>query len=165
MKVINKQKNSHDCLVCGMDNPLGVKARFYEMEDGSLIALFSFKKEHQSYPSRTHGGMIAALIDETIGRLVWIKEPEQMAVTMRLSIEYHHPVPYETPLRCVAHFTSNKKMTFEGAAEIQTMKGEMLARGTALYFRLPTSQTMGGIPLTKENENFLVPDDIKDIGE
>ena len=42
MKVVKKQTLSHNCIVCGLDNPEGVKARFYEMEDGSLISLFSF---------------------------------------------------------------------------------------------------------------------------
>ena len=68
MKVRKKQTNAKDCIVCGINNPYGIHASFYEMEDDSLIALFRYKFDHQSYPERVHGGMIAAMLDETIGR-------------------------------------------------------------------------------------------------
>ena len=61
MKVISKQTNSKMCLICGLDNKLGLKANFYNMEDDSVGAIFTFKPEHQSYPERVHGGMLSAL--------------------------------------------------------------------------------------------------------
>lgn len=36
-KVIGKQRNSRMRIVCGMDNPIGLKAQFYNMEDGSTV--------------------------------------------------------------------------------------------------------------------------------
>ncbi len=137
MKVLKKQTVSHDCIVCGLDNPNGVKARFYEMEDGSLISLFTFKKHHQSYPERTHGGMITAIIDETIGRAIWIKKPGSWGCTIKLSIEYHKGVPYDVPLKCIGVIDSMSSLTFKGHAEIRTMGNVLLARGEALYMFLP----------------------------
>lgn len=58
MKVTSKQRNSKMCVICGMDNPFGVKAQFYNMEDGSVITPFKFKEEHQSY----RGVFTAALL-------------------------------------------------------------------------------------------------------
>lgn len=162
MKVIKKQTSSKDCIICGVDNPAGVHADFYELEDGSLCALFSFKSIHQSYPSRTHGGMISAMIDETIGRLLWMEHPDQYAVTMKLSIEYHQPVPYNVPLKCVAKFKNQSSMTFEGEAEIRSMDDKMLAKGTALYFKLPLSR-ISGDNINPEEFNIMVPDDTKEI--
>jgi acyl-coenzyme A thioesterase PaaI-like protein len=112
MKVIKKQTNSHDCLVCGIDNPYGLHARFYEMEDKSLIALFTYSSKHQSYPERTHGGMIAAVIDESIGRAIWISDPTIWACTIKLEIEYHKGVPYDTPLKCVSRIDHEDKLDF-----------------------------------------------------
>ena len=54
-KVVNKQNNSKMCFVCGMENKLGLKAYFYEMENGELVATFTPKSIHQSYPGRLHG--------------------------------------------------------------------------------------------------------------
>ena len=45
MKVVSKQRNSRMCYVCGMDNPVGLKAPFYNMEDGSVMTLFRFEEE------------------------------------------------------------------------------------------------------------------------
>ena len=71
-----------------MDNPSSVKAMFYEMENGELRGLFTFRNEHQSYPGRVHGGMITAMLDELIGRVLWIKEPESLAVTTTITVKY-----------------------------------------------------------------------------
>lgn len=76
MKVLKTQRNSKNCIICGMDNPLGLQAPFYILDDNSVASVFSFKLEHQSYPDRTHGGMIAALLDELMGRALWINEPD-----------------------------------------------------------------------------------------
>ena len=64
MKVTGKQKNSRMCVICGMDNPFGLKAPFYNMEDGSVMTKFMYREEHQSYPGRVHGGLIGAMLDE-----------------------------------------------------------------------------------------------------
>ena len=41
MKILSKQNNSRMCVICGLDNPYGVQAPFYEMEDGlSLIHIY-----------------------------------------------------------------------------------------------------------------------------
>ncbi|MGI9571608.1 MAG: PaaI family thioesterase, partial [Desulfobulbia bacterium] len=70
LKVTGKQPNSKDCFVCGLENDFGLKSYFYELENGELIARFVPAEAHQSYPGRLHGGISAAILDETLGRLV-----------------------------------------------------------------------------------------------
>lgn len=151
MKVIKQQTNSTDCLVCGIYNELGLHANFYEMEDGSVVALAEFKPQHQSYPDRTHGGMIASLIDETIGRLLWIKEPHNFAVTSTLTIKYRKPVPYGEKIKCIAKIITNNTRGFTGEANIIDGNGVVLASGTATYVRVPLKNVNG-----KDSEDFLV---------
>lgn len=165
MKVISKQNNAKDCIVCGIDNPYGIHASFYNMEDGSCCALFKYKFNHQSYPERVHGGMICAMIDETIGRAIWCTEPETYGCTLKINIEYHKGVPYDTPLMCVGKIDKKNSITFHGVAEIKTMDGEMLARGDALYMRLAKNVIS---PETVKNgvdvsADVYEPDDITDI--
>ena len=66
-RVTGKQENSRMCLVCGLKNPFGLMTAFYELENDELLAIFRASDEHQSYPGRLHGGVAAAVLDETIG--------------------------------------------------------------------------------------------------
>jgi uncharacterized protein (TIGR00369 family) len=161
MKVKRKQSNSKNCIVCGLENPFGVKARFYEMEDGSLYSLFQFNEMNQSYPERTHGGMITALIDELIGRAIWINEPDTWGVTMKIDVEFHKPVPYGVPLKGIGRLANVTHLTFEGTGEIYDMQGHLLAKGSALYFKLPLSKITEGCH--PEDVNVYEKDNIKEI--
>ena len=93
-KVLKKQNNSRNCFVCGVMNDMGLKSAFYELEDGTVAALVEPKPEHQSYPMRVHGGVISAMLDETIGRAINITEPDTWAVTGELTVRFKKPVPY-----------------------------------------------------------------------
>lgn len=163
MKVVKKQTNATDCIVCGTENPNGVHASFYEMEDGSLRALFHFDAKHQSYPERTHGGLIAGIIDESIGRAIWIKKPGAYACTLKLNIEYHKGVPYGVPLVCKAYIDHVDNICFKGHAEICNEKGEMLAKGTALYMFLTLKQISPEEDVKEEDINVFVPDNVTEI--
>ena len=60
---MEKQPNSRMCFLCGIDNPIGLKLKFYTDEEGRCIARFRPKPEHQGYPGQLHGGIISALLD------------------------------------------------------------------------------------------------------
>ena len=77
MKVISKQRNSKMCIICGLDNKYGLKAPFYNMEDGSVMTKFQYSEEHQSYPGRVHGGLITAMLDEMGLRALWAKKQNE----------------------------------------------------------------------------------------
>ena len=95
-KITGKQPNSKLCLVCGMKNPFGLKAFFYETEKKELIAVFKTCEEHQSYPGRLHGGIAAAIMDETIGRAILMHyEKEIWGVTAELKLRFKKPIPLD----------------------------------------------------------------------
>ena len=161
MKVLSKQNNSKMCVICGMENDFGVKAPFYNMEDGSVITIFEYKKEHQSYPGRVHGGLICTMIDELIGRTLWVKEPNQYGVTMSINVKYRKIVPYSVTLKGVGIMTKESDKFFEGEAKIYNqVSGELLAEGTAHYYKMPLN-VIGSI--NQEDVNVCVPDEIKEI--
>jgi len=61
---MEKQPNSRMCFVCGINNPIGLKLKFYTDDEGRCIARFQPKPEHQGYPGQLHGGIISTLLDE-----------------------------------------------------------------------------------------------------
>lgn len=160
MKIIKKQTNSKMCIICGMENKAGVHAPFYEMEDGSVISLFEFKDLHQSYPERTHGGMITCMLDEIIGRAIWILEPSTWGVTTNITVKYRKPVPYNIKLKAVGRITENKSRIFKGSGYIYDLDGNILAEAEAIYIKLPIDK----ISTTGHDDcNILYPDNIKEI--
>lgn len=148
------------CLICGVENNLGVNAPFYNMEDGSVESVFSFKKEHQSYPGRVHGGMIAAMLDEIIGRALWVKNPNGYGVTMSLNVKYRKVVPYETKLKAVGKITKESDNFFEAQGQIFNTNGELLAEATGRYFKMKLDE-IGSI--NTSDVNVYVEDNLENI--
>lgn len=137
-KITRKQPNSKMCLVCGLKNPGGLHASFYELETGELVGLFTARDEHQSYPGRVHGGMITAMLDETIGRAIMGSNPEEFwAVTAEFVTRYRKPVPLGVELRVVGRVVSQEGRVVNGTGEIVLPDGEVAATGEGRYVKLP----------------------------
>ncbi len=143
MKVLKTQRNSKNCIVCGMENPFGLKATFYELDDQSVASEVVFHAEHQSYPDRTHGGMISTLLDEIMGRALWINEPETFGVTTTMSVTYRRPVPYGVKLKARGYITFNSKIGFSAKGEIYDMDEKILAQANARYLKMGIERAFG----------------------
>ncbi len=161
MKVVSKQNNSQMCLICGMNNTLGVHGQFYNMEDGSVGGLFTFRPEHQSYPGRVHGGMLSTMIDELAGRVLWVDRPDQIAVTMDISVRYKKPVPYGVPLKGRGIYTKKLSRAYSAKCWILDGDGAVLAEGEAKYLILPMEKVTDAS--FDEELNIYIPDDIAEI--
>ena len=107
------------CFVCGMNNSFGLKAKFYELEDGQLMAIFQPADEHQGYPGRLHGGIAATILDETIGRAIMVKHSGNIwGVTIDFSMKLRKPVPLDGEIRVLARIVSEGNRFFLGEGEI-----------------------------------------------
>lgn len=136
-RVKNKQQNSRKCFVCGMKNELGLKASFYEIENGELVAIFTPLEEHQSYPGRLHGGIASAVLDETIGRAIMINNENIWGVTVELNIKYKKTIPLDQELRVIGRITKDSKRLFEGTGEILLENGDIAATAYGKYMKIP----------------------------
>ena len=156
-KVVNKQKNARHCFACGIENPFGLRAYFYELENGELAGVFQPDDLHQSYPGRLHGGISAAVLDETIGRAIMITEPDMWGVTVELSLRYKKPVPLEVPLKVIGRITKNTHRIFEGTGEILLPDGEVAVTAEGRYMKMPINKITGE-EVSLAEEMFVVPD-------
>jgi uncharacterized protein (TIGR00369 family) len=143
-KVLGAQNVSRMCMVCGRDNDSSLKARFYELDDGELLGVFTPLPEHQSYPGRLHGGMASALLDETMGRAINMAEPEAWGVTVKLNVKFRKPVPLDDDVRAVARITKVGSRLFEGAGEILLSDGSVAVEATGTYMKLPIDRIADG---------------------
>lgn len=163
MRIDNKQPNSKMCFVCGVDNSAGLKSRFYELDNGELLALFHPTLEHQSYPGRLHGGLAATILDETIGRAVMIRHSGAIwGVTIDFSVRYRKPVPLGGEVRVVGRIVKEDKRTFEGTGEILLADGSVAIEGKGRYIKMAIDRIA---EFDHEGEEWFVLDEPGDPKE
>ena len=160
LKVIKKQTNSRYCFICGLDNESGVKAPFYNLEDNSVATLFKFKDIHQSYPGRTHGGVISAMLDELVGRALWINEPNTYAVTTTMTVKFRKPVPYDTEIKGRGYIVKDSSRLYVGRGELYDMDNNLLAEVTANYLKMSSDKASNSTTNVEEEMCYDIPDDI-----
>lgn len=157
-EVIKKQFNARMCFVCGLENASGLHARYYEVDGGQVVAVIRPHDQHQSYPNRMHGGIIAAILDETIGRAVMIEGDGAWGVTVEFNARYRKPVPLDVELRAVGRIEKSGARGFEGTGELLLPDGTVAAEGRGRYMRVPLDR----ITDASETDNWAVtpePDD------
>ena len=135
--VTQPQHTSADCFVCGVENDSGLRARFFELENGEVAARFTIPEIHNGYPGRAHGGVSAALLDEVIGRTIIILEPGVWGVTVEFTVRFHKPIPTVTPLTARGRVTENGGRKFVGTGELLLPDGAVAATASGTYIKLP----------------------------
>lgn len=135
--VVKAQNVSRMCFLCGTENEAGMHARFYEVEGGEVVCVFSPADHHQGYPGRLHGGISSAILDETIGRAISIEEPDTWYVTVELTVRMRKPVPVGEELHAIGRVIGRSSRLFEGTGEILLADGTVAAEASARYMRMP----------------------------
>lgn len=134
--ITNKQNISKNCLVCGMDNDLGLKTKFYETSNDEVIGIFTPHDKLQSYPNILHGGISATILDETIGRAIMSKYGQNsFGVTMELTVRYKKPVPLNQELKVIGRMTNDRGRVFEGSGELMLPNGDVAVTAIGKYMK------------------------------
>jgi len=125
------------CFVCGLENKFGLKSRFYELEGGRLMAVFTPLEEHQGYPGRLHGGIAATILDETIGRAIMLTHSDNIwGVTLDFSMKLRKPVPLDEEIKVVARIEKESGRSFTGVGEILLADGRVAIEGRGRYLKM-----------------------------
>jgi acyl-coenzyme A thioesterase PaaI-like protein len=133
------QPNSKMCFFCGVENPVGLKLRVYEIEPGVVETTFTAPTHYQSYPGMLHGGIIATVIDEVSGR-AWMGPADnpRFMFTAKLEVKYRKNVPVGKSLRVVGKAGLDRGRGAEAWAGIYDAEsGELLAEGNSVLVNVP----------------------------
>ena len=84
-----------DSVVSGDSNPMGINAKLWREGEVAFIEA-TLEKAFEGAPGRAHGGMVAALIDETMGLVMSIQGV--VAFTVHLDVSYRAPTPIFRPI-------------------------------------------------------------------
>jgi uncharacterized protein (TIGR00369 family) len=132
--------NSESCFACGEANSAGLQLRFFV--DGECTrAIFAPKTHHCGYPNVLHGGIVAALLDET---MAWAanRAIARMTLTGELTVRYVKPVPGDRDIHAWAEVTKATRRLVRTAGTLQDADGEVFARGVGLFLPLSAEQTL-----------------------
>jgi uncharacterized protein (TIGR00369 family) len=120
------------CFGCGGANDRGMKLTF-EQDDSTkrIRGAFKLGAEYQGGPGFIHGGIIATVLDEAMGKVSRFRGVR--AVTAELIVEYLKPVPVDAALLVEAYEVEKTGRNLHYVGEIRNQSGELLARGRGRF--------------------------------
>ncbi len=123
------------CFGCGTDNPEGLGLKFaFDEERKSFVCRFKLSRRHTGPPGHAHGGIIATILDEAMGKANRITPVT--AVTKQMTIEYRKLVPLGKPLIAEGWQRSIKGRVHVNVAELRNPEGEILARSQGTFIAI-----------------------------
>lgn len=130
---VRLQKNY--CFACGKNNPDGMRMKFtYDEERDSFVSRFRLGKRYTGPPGHCHGGIIATILDEAMGKVNKLRHV--VALTKEIRITYRKPVPLNKPLRVESRELRVRGREHINMAEILNQKDEVLASGEGLFIAI-----------------------------
>jgi len=123
---------TNQCFGCGGANDAGMKLTFeQDNEKHRIVGRFVLGERYQGGGGMAHGGIIATLLDEVMGKVCRFREVR--AVTAELNVEYLKPVNVDNEIVVEGWETEQKRRSLFHAGEIRNMAGDVLARGKGRF--------------------------------
>lgn len=119
----------NDSIVSGGSNPMGLGAYLWREDDVAVMEV-TLGNAFEGAPGRAHGGIVAALIDETMGLVLAINN--ELAFTAQLDITYVAPTPINRPITARARLEkrSGRKLSITANVEADSV---VIAEAKALF--------------------------------
>ena len=127
------------CFGCGPRNERGLRIRSLERDDGSVVAQWQPRPEHEAFDGYLNGGILGTLIDchsnwTGIAALLRRSGSSEApsTVTAELSIRYRRPTPSDRPIRLIGRAVEldDRRVAVETTVE---SGGEVTATGRATF--------------------------------
>jgi uncharacterized protein (TIGR00369 family) len=123
---------TNGCFGCGGANERGMRLTF-EQDDAArcIRGTFRLGAEYSGGAGLLHGGVIALLLDEAMGKVNRFRGLR--AVTAELNIEYLKPVPVGQEIVVEAREIEKNGRSLFHTGEIRNASGDVLARGRGRF--------------------------------
>ena len=123
---------TNKCFGCGGDNAGGMKLTFEQDNvHRRIVGRFVLGERYQGGGGFAHGGIIALLLDEAMGKVCRFREVR--AVTAELNIEYLKPVSVEKEITVEASEAEQNGRNLFMVGEIRDEAGDVLARSRGRF--------------------------------
>ncbi|GBD14730.1 hypothetical protein HRbin25_00611 [bacterium HR25] len=136
------------CFGCGRSNPEGLRIAL-RLEGEEVVGELAFRREHQGFPGRAHGGLAAAALDEAMGWAVYARDG--WAVTLRMVVRFRRPMPVGETLTVRGRVVERRGRRRLARAWLTDAEGQVLAEAEGLFLLLSAEET------ERLREAFLAP--------
>lgn len=111
--------------------------RFYDNGRDEVFAKYTVPELYQGYPGVVHGGIVAAMLDEVVGRVAMINDHHHFMMSVTLSVKYRAPVPTQTPLRIVGRIVRLRGRLGKAVGEIMLPDDQIIAEASLTLADVP----------------------------
>jgi len=127
------------CFGCGKDNPHGMRLKFTYDEAGKrFVCRFRLSRRYWGPPKHAHGGIIATILDEAMGKVNKIRHV--IALTSEMQVRYLKPVPLGQPLIVESRELRVRGREHINVAEIRNGKGDVLATSRGKFIAIDATK-------------------------
>lgn len=129
---------TRSCWVCGQDNPLGLRARSFKVDDTVRLPCTP-RREHAGWSDVVHGGFVATLLDEV---MTWaaILGSRKAVFAAEFGVRMQEPLRAGSECTAVGRMTRNRRRVFDTEAWLEDDEGRVYARATGRYMAVPKEQ-------------------------
>ncbi|MBI4463294.1 MAG: PaaI family thioesterase [Acidobacteria bacterium] len=103
-------------------------------KESRVRGAFTLAHRYQGPPKAAHGGIVASVVDEAMGKLSRLEGV--VALTAELSVEYLHPVPLGRKIIVEAHPVEQNGRNYWRECSIRDTKGKVLVRGKGRFVKV-----------------------------
>ena len=123
---------THQCFVCGADNPHGLRLRF-RFEAGEIRAEFVPREAHAGYKGIVHGGVVASALDEV---MFWAAAyaTRQFHVSVEMQIRWSRKVAVGGAYRLVGRLEREQRKFCFTEGELREPTGAVCATASGRYY-------------------------------
>ena len=120
--------------VHGLRNAAGLHLR-YRLEGDRVVTTWTPAQEHCGFPGTVHGGLIAAVLDDVMGRCSTLHRT--WVVTGRMETRYREAASLGVPLRVAGWITRRTRRVMTAESRMSQADGTVVAEASGTYLPLP----------------------------
>ncbi len=126
------------CLVCGEDNPIGLRARCYKVGDTVQLS-WTTRLEHSGWSNVMHGGFIATVLDEV---MTWaaILGSEKPCFAADFNVRVLETLGADVSCLAAGRLVQARRRVFDVEGWVEDDAGRIYARGSGRYMPVPQNR-------------------------
>ncbi|OFW26314.1 MAG: hypothetical protein A3H27_00250 [Acidobacteria bacterium RIFCSPLOWO2_02_FULL_59_13] len=123
------------CFACGNDNTQGMRLKFTIDPEGLQVrGVFVIAHRYQGPPKGVHGGIVATIVDEAMGKLSRLEGV--IALTAEMTVEYLQIVPLGRKIFVEARPLERNGRNYWRECTIRDARGKILVRGKGRFVKV-----------------------------